>query len=288
VKQDALEKRGPFSVKETSQYGLAFGVVALMLWVVGFPVFLLLFFIVLGFFTWRIVTAETRNETRRIFEFYLSANEMLREDDRKWYGFELQEAIARGESIVRSMTVSPPLVHYSLGALYQKVGDHSSAAKHLEAAVEGGPANELSVVYPPRELREYVRLLRRIERAPAESPLTSSAVRSLERSRRNRGPKMLEISRAQAAIHEPEQLSAAAAAEEAHAGKRPVSITEPHPSDAAEQTAEQSNGDEKGMTYRFADFARPKRSKKTEADPAKKERKTISEVLHDIYDTNAQ
>lgn len=287
MKQTALEKRPTVSLKEKGQYALTFGVIAVMLWVIGFPVFLLLFFGVLGFFTWRIFTAESRNETRRIFEFYLSANEILREDDRRWYGFELQEGIVRGEAIVRAMSTAPPLVHFALGALYQKIGDHSSAAKHLETALDSPTADEMSVVYPPRELREYVRLLRRIERSPAESPLTSSAVRSLERARKNRGLKMLEISRTQAAIHEPQQLAGEASADETHAAKKPASITEPHHSDHSTVLENESTAEEKGTTYRFADFARSKRSKK-HIEPDKRERQTISEVLHDIYDKNAQ
>ncbi|HEX3102657.1 MAG TPA: hypothetical protein VHQ01_12725, partial [Pyrinomonadaceae bacterium] len=45
---------------------------------------------------------------------------------------------------------------------------------------------------------------------------------------------------------------------------------------------------ERGITYRFADFARLKKTKKLNSDEANAERKTISEVLHDIYDENVQ
>ena len=40
-------------------------------------------------------------------------------------------------------------------------------------------------------------MLRKIERTPAEAPLTSSAVRSLERARKNKGKLLLEHSRSQ-------------------------------------------------------------------------------------------
>ena len=112
------------------------GVVALMLYVIGFPIFLLAFFGALAFFIWKVFTSESRTETRRIFEFYLAANEILRDDERRWFGFEVREAAARGERIVREMPTAPPLVHFVLGALYQRLGDHGSAVKHLSAALE--------------------------------------------------------------------------------------------------------------------------------------------------------
>lgn len=278
MKETGLKKREAISVKEKGQYALAFGVIGVMLFAIGFPVFLLIFFGVLGFFVWKIFSPESRTETRKIFEFYLSANEILREDDRRWYGFELQETIGRGEAIVRAMATPPPLVHFGLGALYQKIGDHSLAAKHLAEAIESPAADELSVVFPPKELREYVRLLRRIERAPAESPLTSAAVRSLERARKNRGPAMLEESRTQVGELETKQLRAST-----------DDVAEPEQRKSVTEDVDgSSSGEEKGTTYRFADFAKSKRSRKSNTRRSSGERQTISEVLHDIYDQNPQ
>jgi len=96
VKEDALEKRRSMSLGEKTQYSLMFGVITMMLFYAGFPIFLLLFLGVLGFFLWKIFSIEAKGETRQVFEFYLSANEILREDDRRWYGFEIQETIQRG------------------------------------------------------------------------------------------------------------------------------------------------------------------------------------------------
>ena len=79
-----LEKRSHGTLKEKGQYAVAFSVIGVMLYLAGFPVFLLFFVGVLSYFIWKVFTAEGRNETRRIFEFYLSANEILREDDRRW------------------------------------------------------------------------------------------------------------------------------------------------------------------------------------------------------------
>jgi hypothetical protein len=283
VKQTAIEKKTSSSLKETSQYALAFGVIALMFYVIGFPVFILFFFGVLAFFIWKAFSTESRDSTRRIFEFYLSANEILREDDRRWYGFEIQETISRGESILKSMSSTPPLVHYCLGALYQKTGDHVAAARHLAYVVEDGTSDELSIVFPTKELREYVRILRKIERSPAEAPLTSSAVRALERGRKNKAKSLLDESRSRAPdeskMLEGSTVETTAGADletEQHKARSLVSVVD----EAEPHEAEQ------GITYRFADFAKSKRRKKAEAAPL--DRKTISEVLHDIYDENVQ
>ena len=73
-----LQKTLPATIKEKGQYFLAFGVIASMLMVARFPSFVIVFFGIFAFFLWKIFSSGSRNETREIFEFYLSANEMLR------------------------------------------------------------------------------------------------------------------------------------------------------------------------------------------------------------------
>ncbi len=73
MSENKLQKKGPGSIKEKGQYFLAFGVVASMLLVAGFPVFVIFFFGVFAFFLFKMFASGTRNETREIFEFYLSA-----------------------------------------------------------------------------------------------------------------------------------------------------------------------------------------------------------------------
>ena len=276
-------------MKDKSHYAMASGIVALMLYVIGFPIFLLIFFGVLAFFTWKIFSPESRTETRKIFEFYLSANEILRDDERRWYGFEIQEAVGRGENILRSMTAAPPLVHFATGALYQKLGDHTSAAKHLADSVETAAANEMSVVFPPKELREYVRLLRRIERAPAESPLTSAAIRALERKRKNSGQKMLAESRSLMhmlpdVVDNEDPKAIAANIEHANESATLKSIVDVHePSYNAAYTFTDTSARQTQPTQRPPSEKPNGRKPKDLAD-----RKTISEVLHDIYDKNPQ
>lgn len=262
------------SIKERGQYALAFGVIALMLYVVGFPVFLLVFFGVLAFFVWKVFTAEARNETRRIFEFYLAANEILRDDERRWYGFEIKDAIARGEAIVKTMSSPPPLVHFALGSLYQKLGDHSSAVRSLSYVVDESTADETSIVFPTKDLREYVRMLRKIERAPAEAPLTSAAVRSLERARRNKAEELLDDSRKQLSksiVDEKPALETAAFANDRREADLPL---------LAENMNLFDDSDEQMETEQ------PEKRSRKKPTGVHADRKTISEVLHDIYDKN--
>ena len=125
---DKLQKKLPDSSRKTSQYALAFGVIATMLLAVGFPISLLFFFGIFAYFSMENFSRRLRtNGTREIFEFYLSANEILRDDERRWFGFEVQEVIARGERILQLMNGAPPLVYFTLGALYHKLGDHKAA-----------------------------------------------------------------------------------------------------------------------------------------------------------------
>jgi len=174
---------------------MAFGLIATMLLVAGFPIFVIFFFGIFAYFLWKTFSQPSRSGTREIFEFYLAANEILRDDERRWFGFEVQEVIGRGERILQMINGAPPLVYFTLGALYHQIGDHKSAVNHLAYVVENENSSEQTYVYPSPELRYYVKILRKIEREPAEAPQTSAAIRALERARRNRGRTFLENSR---------------------------------------------------------------------------------------------
>lgn len=258
---------------------MAFSVVALMLYVAGFPIFLLFFVGVLTFFIWKVFSSDGRHETRRIFEFYLAANEILREDERRWFGFEIQETIMRGESIARSMSAAPPLVYFGLGALYQKLNDHAAAVKNFSRGVDDASADESAIVYPTKELREYVRMLRKIERAPAEAPQTSKAIRSLERLRKNRAKTLLEHSRtemAKTAMTLPPAEPNLESVVDIARFRNPDA--EPSP-DIAE-FAVPLNGPQPDRSVKR------KKSNIDDRETSSAERQTISEVLHDIYDKN--
>ncbi len=293
-------------MKEKSQYMLAFGVIATMLMVAGFPVFVIFFFGIFAYFLWKTFSSPSPSETRRIFEFYLSANEILRDDERRWFGFEMQEVLIRGEKILQATGGAPPLVHFTLGALYNKIGDYKSAVNHLGYVVENENSDESMYLYPTPELREYAKTLRKIEREPAEAPQTSAAVRALERARRNRAKTLLEESRS--LLTESEKAKREQVAERKvkklefsaqESQIQPVfmkSITEDD--DLPETIAPKENGaremfqnarnaeNQNGFEHLTSDKKKTKKVKKDD-DPFAN-RKPITEVLHDIYDKNIQ
>ena len=273
----------PSALREKGQYVLAVVVIASMLIVTNIPVFVIFFFGIFAYFVIRMFSTGPRNETREIFEFYLSANEILRDDDRRWYGFEIQETINRGEEIIRRMSAAPPLVRFTLGALYNKFGDHKAAVSHLAPVVENGTVDELGYVYPTPELRNYVKILRKIEREPADAPLTSAAVRALERARKIRGKALLEQSRTEFATAEPKTLydKALPSAEE-RTSREPapqpeIEDTVPHPATIQAAFSQSADLDSNGKRKK------PKKGSKEEEFA---NRQPITDVLHDIYDRN--
>jgi len=244
-----------------------------MLVVAGFPAFVVFFFGIFAYFLWKIFTSGSRSETRDIFEFYLAANEMLRHDERKWFGFEIRDVISRGVRIVQSMAPAPPLVHFALGALYNKIGDHKEAVTNLKDALETDQSDEMKLVFPSAELRNYVKVLRKIEREPAEAPMTSAAVRSLERARRLRGRTLLDESRKRLEETAPPAtlLEAERIPDNSHHEYRPVSAVESH-----------FDGSSRSVIDNGSTGRRKKKAK--DGEERFGNRKPITEVLHDIYD----
>jgi hypothetical protein len=290
---DKLQKKLPDSLKENTQYALAFGLIATMLLVAGFPMFVIFFFAIFAYFLWKTFSQPSRGEAREIFEFYLSANELLRDDERRWFGFEVQEVIARGERILQLMNGAPPLVYFTLGALYHKVGDHKSAVNHLAYVVENENAEESTYIYPSPDLRNYVKILRKIEREPAEAPQTSAAIRALERARRNRGKSFLEISRVKLIeSNEKKKLMS-------EQKKQLEKHTEVNGVSNSPQNVTKSNGDKSRQNGRPLFEAEGWQEKENGNKPQEAEsngnaknakndpfanRQPISEVLRDIYD----
>ncbi len=269
--QNLLSRRSEKLIGDRGQYALTFGVIAALLYVVGFPLFGIIFLGAIAFFVTRLFAHTSRNDTRKIFEFYLSSHEILRDDERRWFGFEIQESIALGETVLKSIRSAPPLLHFALGALYTKSGNHASAVSHFQKVLGEGSVVEEGVVYPTPELRDYVRILRKIEREPGDSPLTSSAVRSLERMRKNRGKKMLdEGKRLLAQIYIDSEKERELLTEEGHVSSgvfaEAETITRPPENvTASDRSANEANQSSFGGG-----------------------RKPITEVLHDIYDSNLQ
>lgn len=289
---NTLQKKRPNSLKEKTQYGLTFGVIAMMLFVAGFPMVVIFFFGVFAYFLWKTFSSSPQNGVRKIFEFYLSANAILRDDERRWFGFEVQEVISRGEGVLRDMHGAPPLVYFALGALYNKIGNHENAVRHLTYVVEDGNADESSYVHPSVDLRRYVKVLRKIEQEPKDSPQTSAAVRSLERARKNRAARLLEESRKKITEESLERNEIA----QNHEGSREA-IAAAISEDILLRTVNRPKRKPGTNATSFDD--NPKQVKRKSPPPhAKKQdhhedkmyakRKPITEVLHDIYDKNVQ
>lgn len=282
---------------------MAFGVIATMLVVAQFPMFVIIFFGIFAYFLWRTFSQPSVSGVRTIFDFYIDANNILRNDERKFFGFEINEVISRGEMILRKMNGAPPLLYFTVGALYNRAGNHEAAVKHLSLVLENAQGDEVNYLYSTPELRIYVDTLRKIENNPAEAPLSLAAVRALERTRRTRGKAILENSRQ--ALEElakenpvvPNQLSAA---EERIKNAVFVNLSEPKQSVLQNTPKTPEETDMHGLHFLdISDFPidganRQNYSSNNFADDQNKdtrqtaeqsgERKPISEVLKDIYD----
>src|SRR5215216_4239649 len=171
-------------------------VVVAMLNAVGFPPVIMVLITGMVFVVWLCVRRSQAREVERMFDFYIAADAVLREEERRWYGFEISEVIEHGESLLEIMPDPPPLNYYALGALYQRLGNHAACVEYLSKVMEDERYDETHRTAPSAQLRRYVSMLRRIEYQPALAPQTLAAVRSLERARQRHASKQLSESRA--------------------------------------------------------------------------------------------
>src|SRR4051812_1625026 len=181
--------------QETAQRLVAMIVVMAMLGVMGVPLAVIVVFAAVLYFVWRAVQRSEQQDVKNIFDFYIAANEILRDEEKRWYGFEITNVIGEGERVLHMMSDPPPLVYFTLGALHHRAGDYETAAEHLSYILEDERGDEHARTHPSVELRRYVEVLRRVEREPTEAPQTMAAIRGLERARRARAAAMLEEAR---------------------------------------------------------------------------------------------
>ena len=170
-------------------------IVVAMLNAVGFPPVIMVLITGAVLVVWLCARRAQAREVERIFDFYIGAEAILREEERRWYGFEIAEVIEHGESLLEIMPDPPPLSYYALGALYQRLGNHEAAVEYLSRLNEDDLCNETHRTVPSPQLRRYVSILRRIEYQPSTAPQTLAAIRSLERARQRNAVKMLSESR---------------------------------------------------------------------------------------------
>ena len=171
-------------------------VIVAMLDAVGVPPMIMVLFTGMCFVIWLFARRAQSREVERIFAFYIAADAVLREEERRGYGFEISEVIEHGESVLEIMPDPPPLNFYALGALYQRLGNHAACAEYLSKVMEDERYDETHRTAPSPQLRRYVSMLRRIEYQPALAPQTLAAVRSLERARQRSASRLLDESRA--------------------------------------------------------------------------------------------
>jgi len=171
-------------------------VIVAMLDAVGVPPMIMVLFTGMCFVVWLFARRAQAREVERIFDFYIAADAVLREEERRWYGFEIAEVIEHGESLLEVMPDPPPLNYYALGALYQRLGNHAASVEYLSRVAEDEQYDETHRTAPSPQLRRYVSMLRRIEYQPSLAPQTLAAIRSLERARQRNASKLLGDSRA--------------------------------------------------------------------------------------------
>lgn len=185
---------GPEKVNLTTRV-IAVIVIVAMLDAVGLSPVIMVFFTSVALVVWLCARRAQAREVERVFDFYIAADAILREEDRRWYGFEIAEAIEHGESVLDIMPDPPPLNYYALGALYHRLGNHKATVEYLSHVIEDEHCDETQRTSPSPQLRRYVMMLRRIEYQPATAPQTLAAIRSLERARQRNASKMLLESR---------------------------------------------------------------------------------------------
>lgn len=174
---------------------IAIIVIVAMLDAVGLSPVLMIFVTGVVFIVWLFARRAQVREVERIFEFYIAADAILRDEERRWYGFEIAEVIEHGESLLDIMPDPPPLNYFALGALYHRLGNHDATVQYLSRVIEDERYDETHRTAASPQLRRYVMMLRRIEQYPASEPQTLAAIRSLERSRQRNAARMLEESR---------------------------------------------------------------------------------------------
>ena len=208
-------------------------VVVAMLNAVGFPPVLMVLITGMVFVVWLCVRRSQAREVERMFDFYIAADAILRDEERRWYGFEITEVIEHGESLMEIMPDPPPLNYYALGALYHRLGNHQASVEYLSRVTEDEHNDETHRTTPSPQLRRYVMMLRRIEYHPASAPQTLAAIRGLERARQRNAAKLLAESRALVEVEKsnvkPEQQVTEAPEEMSFAPSLPLSAISPPP-----------------------------------------------------------
>src|SRR5262245_18837036 len=180
--------------KRFVQKAIAVVLIVALLDLVGVAPSVMLFVTAVIFVIWYVSRRSQHRELRGIFQFYLAADSILRDEDRRWFAFEVADVIDQGERALDAVPDPPPLQLFALGALYNKIGNHQASVDYLSRVDQEDFAEECRVAASP-QLRRYVSMLRELEQGPSISPLVLGAIRNLERNRRRNAAKLLAESR---------------------------------------------------------------------------------------------
>src|SRR5688572_24647601 len=124
------------SSKKLLQKSIAIVVIIAILQVVGVSPMVMLFVTGIVFLVWAVSHRSQTRELEQIFNFYVAAEAILRDDERRWYAFEVVEVIEDGESAFNFMPDCPGLHLFALGALYHRIGKYEVTVEYLGRAVE--------------------------------------------------------------------------------------------------------------------------------------------------------
>ena len=183
------------NTKRLVQKSIAVVVIVAILQLVGLSPMMMLFATAIIFLVWTVNHRSLRRELEHIFNFYVAADSILRDDDRRWYAFEVVEIIDEGERAFDFMADCPALHLFALGALYHRIGKHDMTVEYLGRVLEDEAYDERQNLAPSPQLRRYVSMLRRLEANPSIAPQKLAAVRNLERLRRRQASHLLQESR---------------------------------------------------------------------------------------------
>src|SRR5918911_3790047 len=128
-------------------------VIVAMLDAVGLSPVIMVFVTGVVLIVWLFARRAQAREIERIFEFYIAADAILREEERRWYGFEISEVIEHGESLLEIMPDPPPLNYFVLGALYHRLGNHQATVEYLSRVADDESYDETHRTAPSPQLR---------------------------------------------------------------------------------------------------------------------------------------
>jgi hypothetical protein len=179
------------STRRLAQKVVALILIAAVLQLVGLAPPLIIFIVGAGCVVSYAARRSERKETHRLFKFYVVAYEVLSDEQREWYRFEVIDLVDEGDYLVHSMPDAPPLCHFTVGALAFRLKEFATAAEHLKQALDESVIAQQQYANPSPQLRRYVEFLRTIERNPMQWPTIVDALTGLERMRFEDGPAML-------------------------------------------------------------------------------------------------